>query len=68
MSNNTIKFSVPNIYMPEKTYVSCSAGTNLKPTCFWWDRVNYTDSFSLKIWKNKIWEGEPYKIIWNIMI
>lgn len=66
MSNNTIKFSVPNIYMPEKTYVSCSAGTNLKPTCFWWDRVNYTDSFSLKIWKNKIWEGEPYKIIWNI--
>lgn len=41
------------------------AGTSITDTVFSWNDVYGETGFNLKIWKDKVWEGEAYKIIEN---
>ena len=41
------------------------AGTSITDTVFSWNDVYGETGFNLKIWKDKVWEGEAYRIIEN---
>ena len=51
---------------PSATYVSVSAGTNFSPTSFWWNVSENVDHYDLKIWNGTYWDGDAYKIEWDI--
>ena len=60
-------FNIPKkANKPSATNVGVSAGTNFTPTSFWWDASENVDHYDLKIWNGTYWEGDAYKIEWDI--
>ena len=60
-------FPIPKkVNKPSATYVSVSAGTNFSPTSFWWNASENVDHYDLKIWNGTYWDGDAYKIEWDI--
>ena len=68
--NNKVKcFLTPkysNSNLPSASYIHCSAGTNYTPTSIWWEKSDRTTDYDVKIWRNKLWEGDAYKILWSM--
>lgn len=60
------KFQIWKLSEPGKSHVDYSTGTNFTPTSFWWNKTSNTQGYDLKIWKGKVWEGDPYKVVWGI--
>ncbi|MGN0454731.1 MAG: RICIN domain-containing protein [Ruminococcus sp.] len=60
------KFQIWKLNKPSQTYVHCAAGTNYVPTIIWWNESEYTKYYDIKIWKGTVWEGDAYKILWNL--
>ncbi len=60
------KFQVWKLSEPSQTFVHCAAGTNYRPTSIWWLQTDNTRYYDVKIWKNSLWEGEAYKILWGV--
>lgn len=59
-----------NIYGGEECKIKSptlkvETGTNLTDTVFSWDNVYGETGYNLKIWREKIWEGEAYKIAYD---
>ena len=48
------------------TYVHYELGTRFTPMSIWWEKSDNAQEYDLKIWKDKLWEGDAYKIIWGI--
>ena len=60
-------FNIPKkANKPSATNVSVSAGTDSSPTSFWWDASENVDHYDLKIWNGTYWEGDAYRIEWEI--
>lgn len=51
---------------PGKTNVRCNVGTGYAATIFSWDKASNATCYDLKIWKDKIWQGDAYQILWNL--
>lgn len=66
--NDTVaqKFQIWKLNQPGKTNVRCTVGSGYTITTFSWDAVSNAKTYDLKIWKNKLWQGDAYKIIWDI--
>lgn len=45
--------------------ITVNAGTSLKKTLFEWNNVYGEKRFDVKIWKNKLFEGDAYHIEWG---
>ena len=59
-----------NIYGGEECIIKSptlkvKVGTSLTETIFSWDNVYGETGYNLKIWKDKIWVGEAYKIVYD---
>ena len=60
-------FDIPKkVNKPSATYLDVAAGTHYTPTSFWWNKTANTDHYDIKIWKGTYWQGDAYKILWNI--
>ena len=51
---------------PGKTNVYCSVGSGYANTTFSWDKASNASTYDLKIWKDKLWQGDAYQILWNL--
>lgn len=56
------KFSIWGKDAVKSGHACVAAGSTYTPTSIWWDNTN-ADCYDVKIWKGKVWEGEPYKIL-----
>ena len=59
-----------NIYGGEECKIKSptlkvETGTSLTDTVFSWDNVYGETGYNLKIWREKVWEGEAYKIVYD---
>lgn len=59
-------FSIGKRNQIGKTNVYCTVGSGYTITTFSWDTASNAKTYDLKIWKDKIWQGDAYKIIWDI--
>lgn len=66
--NDTVaqKFQIWKLNQPGKTNVYCSVGSGYTNTTFSWDKASNASTYDLKIWKDKLWQGDAYKILWNL--
>lgn len=60
------KFQIWKLSKPSQTYVHCAPGSNFRPTIIWWTQTDNTKYYDIKIWKGTVWEGDAYKILWNL--
>lgn len=60
------KFQVWKLNEPAKTNIRCTVGAGYAKTTFSWDNVSNANNYDLKIWKNQIWQGDAYQILWNL--
>ena len=60
------KFQVWKVSAAVPGYVGCAAGTKYTPTSIWWDAGENAMEYDLKIWKNKLWDGDAYTTVWGI--
>ncbi|MDE6835146.1 MAG: InlB B-repeat-containing protein [Ruminococcus sp.] len=56
-------FDIWKFSSPGSAKLTATAGTASTDTKFSWTKTNDTETYYLKIWKNKAWEGESYKEI-----
>lgn len=59
-------FSIEKKNQIGKTNVYCTVGSGYTITTFSWDTASNAKTYDLKIWKDKLWQGDAYKIIWDI--
>lgn len=59
-------FSIEKKNQIGKTNVYCTVGSGYAITTFSWDTASNAKTYDLKIWKDKLWQGDAYKIIWDI--
>ncbi len=45
--------------------LSVDVGSSCKKTGFSWSGATFATLYDLKIWKDKLWEGNAYEIIWG---
>ena len=66
--NNTSAqdFQIRKLNKVGATTVSYQKGTAYAPTKISWSAVSGAKEYDVKIWKGKIWDGEPYKIVWGV--
>lgn len=66
--NDTVaqKFQIWKLNQPGKTNVYCSVGSGYANTTFSWDKASNASTYDLKIWKDKLWQGDAYQILWNL--
>lgn len=60
------KFQIWKLNSPSSVHVHGAAGSSYIPTTIWWTESANCTAYNIRIWNGKIWEGEPYKTIWNI--
>lgn len=60
------KFQIWKLNSPSSVHVHGAAGSSYIPTTIWWTESTNCTAYNIRIWNGKIWEGEPYKTIWNI--
>lgn len=48
------------------TILNVNPGFSVSETYFSWNKVTNADHYDLKIWKNKIWEGDAYYVEWGL--
>ena len=60
------KFQIWKLNQPGKTNVYCSVGSGYKDTTFSWDKASNASTYDLKIWKDQLWQGDAYKILWDL--
>ena len=65
-ANNYDATSSSSANKPGVSHIHCAAGTRYTPTSIWWTEASGAKSYDLKIWRNKLWEGDAYKILWNL--
>ncbi len=58
-------FLVWKLNKPSESTVSVTVGTSYTPTVFTWTATSDTIEYDVKIWKNKLWEGDAYHVQWN---
>lgn len=46
--------------------LSVETGNSSVETSFSWNSVNNADHYNLRIWKNKLWEGDDYYTDWDL--
>lgn len=56
--NDNQKLAIYVQNKPGSADVSCSEGNKYKPTRIWWNETEDTNMYYLKIYKDKLWEGE----------
>lgn len=59
-------FSIEKKNQIGRTNVYCTVGSGYAITTFSWDTASNAKTYDLKIWKDKLWQGDAYKIIWDI--
>ena len=60
------KFQIWKLNSPSSVHVHGAAGSSYIPTTIWWTESANCTAYNITISNGKIWEGEPYKTIWNI--
>lgn len=58
--SNTVEFTVK-----DGCKLDVVAGNASTETMFSWNTVSNASQYDLKVWKNKLWEGDPVFIEWN---
>lgn len=58
--SNTVEFTVK-----DGCKLDVVAGNASTETIFSWNTVSNASQYDLKVWKNKLWEGDPVFIEWN---
>lgn len=58
--SNTVEFAVK-----DGCKLDVVAGNASTETIFSWNTVSNASQYDLKVWKNKLWEGDPVFIEWN---
>ena len=64
-SDNSVSFFTYSGYLPDD-------GGNLKVNVsgsqayFNWDWDGNATYYNVKLWRNKVWEGDPYRIVWSV--
>lgn len=59
-------FQIWKLNRPDASTIHCASGTNYTPTSIWWTETNNTTSYNVKIWKDFVGNGEPYKCIFGL--
>ena len=59
--SNVVQFTVKS-----GCKLSVSSGNSSIDTVFSWNNVNGASEYDVKIWKNKLWDGDAYKIEWAV--
>ena len=58
-------YKIWKLNVPSASKVSVKVGTSYTPTVFTWTATSDTTEYTVKIWKGKLWAGDPYNIKWN---
>ena len=58
-------YKIWKLNVPSASKVSVKVGTSYTPTVFTWTATSDSTEYAVKIWKGKLWEGDPYHIKWN---
>ena len=59
-------FQIWKLNRPDASTIHCAPGTHYTPTSIWWTETNNTTSYNVKIWKDFVGNGEPYKCIFGL--
>lgn len=59
------KFSIWGLPKPGASTLHVAAGSSFEETVFTWNESSDTKSYDVKIWRDKLWDGDPYCVEWG---
>ncbi len=60
------KFNIYKFDPPGESKLTVTAGTSYTDTKLSWTKTNNTNYYKIKIYKDKVWNGSPYKVFNNV--